>query len=232
VEERASWLLRPGARSGRHASASTGCSWRARFRHGAAARAATDLRGTRASRERRAARPPAAGLPDRRRANALRDEGEAHAALLPRGRERGHDRPLRRHHTRLHDAQLAQRPRTRPGPRSPRRSPSCVTRSTAPEAPCPRSSTGGSGSPTSRTSSSRSTRRRARSLRSHRVHRLSQIHRTTWSWLTTETTREDQGTVSIEHSHHLENPNATTPPPKLELISSVRRRRCPTTPRQ
>jgi quercetin dioxygenase-like cupin family protein len=27
--------------------------------------------------------------------------------------------------------------------------------------------------------------------------------------------------VSIEHSHHLENPNATTPPPKLELISSV-----------
>jgi quercetin dioxygenase-like cupin family protein len=27
--------------------------------------------------------------------------------------------------------------------------------------------------------------------------------------------------VSIEHSHHLENPSATTPPPKLELISSV-----------
>jgi quercetin dioxygenase-like cupin family protein len=27
--------------------------------------------------------------------------------------------------------------------------------------------------------------------------------------------------MSIEHSHHLENPNATTPPPKLELISSV-----------
>jgi quercetin dioxygenase-like cupin family protein len=27
--------------------------------------------------------------------------------------------------------------------------------------------------------------------------------------------------MSIEHSHHIENPNATTPPPKLELISSV-----------
>ncbi|MEO3862877.1 cupin domain-containing protein [Acrocarpospora sp. B8E8] len=27
--------------------------------------------------------------------------------------------------------------------------------------------------------------------------------------------------MGIEHSHHLENPNATTPPPKLELISSV-----------
>jgi len=27
--------------------------------------------------------------------------------------------------------------------------------------------------------------------------------------------------MSIEHSHHLENPNATTPPPKVEVISSV-----------
>ena len=27
--------------------------------------------------------------------------------------------------------------------------------------------------------------------------------------------------MSIDHSHHLENPNATTLPPKLELISSV-----------
>jgi quercetin dioxygenase-like cupin family protein len=27
--------------------------------------------------------------------------------------------------------------------------------------------------------------------------------------------------MSVEHSHHLENPTATTPPPKLELISSV-----------
>lgn len=27
--------------------------------------------------------------------------------------------------------------------------------------------------------------------------------------------------MSAEHPHHLENPNATTPPPKIELISSV-----------
>ncbi|MDP4511299.1 cupin domain-containing protein [Nonomuraea turcica] len=27
--------------------------------------------------------------------------------------------------------------------------------------------------------------------------------------------------MSADHSHHLENPNATTPPPKIELISSV-----------
>jgi quercetin dioxygenase-like cupin family protein len=27
--------------------------------------------------------------------------------------------------------------------------------------------------------------------------------------------------MSIEHSHHLVNPNATTPPPKAELISAV-----------
>jgi quercetin dioxygenase-like cupin family protein len=27
--------------------------------------------------------------------------------------------------------------------------------------------------------------------------------------------------VNIEHSHHLENPDATTPPPKIELVSSV-----------
>ncbi|WP_231509673.1 cupin domain-containing protein [Streptosporangium roseum] len=36
-----------------------------------------------------------------------------------------------------------------------------------------------------------------------------------------KTTAEDEGPMGIEHSHHLDNPDATTPPPKVELISSV-----------
>ncbi len=27
--------------------------------------------------------------------------------------------------------------------------------------------------------------------------------------------------MSAEHSHHIENPNATTPPPKIDVIGSV-----------
>ena len=42
-------------------------------------------------------------------ADVLRDEGEAYAARLRAAGRRGHNRPLRRHHARLHDAQRAQR---------------------------------------------------------------------------------------------------------------------------
>jgi hypothetical protein len=60
----------------------------------------------------------------------------------------------------------------------------------------------------------RSEHPRARSLRSHRVHRLSQIT-APLSLRQRKPPQKEQGTVGIKHSHHIENSNATTPPPKL-----------------
>jgi hypothetical protein len=80
----------------------------------------------RASDEQIAGLPPAFLIINE--ADVLRDKGEAYAARL-RAAERGdHDRPLRRHHARLHDAQPAQRHarhprRRRPSHRRPARGP-------------------------------------------------------------------------------------------------------------
>src|SRR3954447_21489643 len=62
-----------------------------------------------ASRRRRAARRPPARLSDRRRGRRAARRGRGLRRATACGRDPGHHRPLRRHHTRLHDAEPAQR---------------------------------------------------------------------------------------------------------------------------
>ena len=73
----------------------------------------------------------AAGVRDRRRGRRAPRRGRGlRGATAGRWRS-GHDRPLRRHHARLHDAQPAQRTHTPRAPRSHRPSRSCATHSGA-----------------------------------------------------------------------------------------------------